>query len=510
MTLQQVYVAAVFVMYVIAMLVIGAYFYRRTESMTDYFLGDRKLNKWVTALSAQASDMSGWLLLGLPGAAYLGGVSAIWMALGLLAGTYLNWRFLARRLRQYTAVSTGIITLSDYLEYRFRDTSKVLRLVSAVFIVIFFLIYTASGFVACGKLFSSVFGISYTTAVLVGVMAVVCYTFLGGFNAVCWTDFFQGALMFFSILLVPIVGMMVVGGPGATVSLLSILDPNYFNLFHVNGAATWGALIAAIASSLAWGLGYFGQPHILVRFMAIRSAAEIRDARHIAMVWVTFSLAAAVAVGMVGRAYLETPLAGVASERVYILMVGALFPSVIGGILLAAILAAIMSTADSQLLVSSSAISQDFYRTFLRKKASDAELVWVSRLTVLSVAAIALFLAMNPDSSVLDLVSYAWAGFGAAFGPAFLLSLFWKRMTREGALAGIVTGGLTVLIWKQLDGGLFAIYEILPGFLFSIMAIVLFSRVGKPPAPEISEEFDSLAIADGKDKREDTPSPPEQ
>ncbi len=493
MTVEHVYIAVVFVVYLIAMLAIGAYFYRRTESMSDYFLGDRKLNKWVTALSAEASDMSGWLLLGLPGAAYLGGLSAMWIALGLWAGTYVNWRFVARRLRQYTAVSMNIITLSDYLEHRFRDASKALRAVSAVFIVVFFLLYTASGFVACGKLFSSVFGISYTAAVLIGVTAVVCYTFLGGFNAVCWTDFFQGSLMFFSILLVPVVGMMRSGGPGVTVSLLNAVDPDYFNLFHVNGASTRVALVAAIASSLAWGLGYFGQPHILVRFMAIRSAEDIRGARRIAMVWVTLSLAAAVAVGMVGRACLETSLEGVASERVYIHMVGDLFPPLISGILLAAILAAIMSTADSQLLIASSAISEDFYKAFFRKRASDAELVWVSRLTVLVVAAVALFLALNPDSSVLDLVSYAWAGFGAAFGPAFLLSLFWKGMTREGALAGIITGGLTVLIWKQLDGGIFDLYEILPGFLFSMTAIVLFSRISKPPVKEITDEFDSLA-----------------
>ena len=491
MTGESIHVAVIFAVYLAAMLAVGAFFYRRTESMSDYFLGGRNLNKWVTALSAEASDMSGWLLLGLPGAAYLGGMSAAWIAIGLLAGTYVNWRFVAQRLRQYTAVSLNIITLSDYLEYRFRDSSKLLRTVSALFIVIFFLIYTASGFVACGKLFGSVFGISYPAAVLIGAAAVITYTFLGGFNAVCWTDFFQGTLMFFSIIVVPIVGTAACGGPGATADILKSIDPKYFNLFHVNGA-TGLALVAAIASSAAWGLGYFGQPHILVRFMAIRSPKEIKGARHIAITWVSLSLVAAVAVGMVGRAYLKIPLENVAAEKVYILMVADLFPSLLGGVMLAAILAAIMSTADSQLLVTSSAISEDFYKTFLRKNASDAKLVWISRLTVLIVAAAALLLALKPDSSVLDLVAYAWAGFGAAFGPTFILSLFWRGMTREGALAGMITGGVTVLVWKQLEGGVFDLYEILPGFVFSVTTIVLASRWSKKPEQQILDEFDAL------------------
>lgn len=492
MTEHHLTVAAVFALYLAAMLAIGAFFYRRTNNMSDYFLGGRNLNKWVTALSAEASDMSGWLLLGLPGAAYLGGMSAAWIAIGLFVGTYINWRFIALRLRKYTAVSMSIITLSDYLEYRFRDSSKVLRAVSALFIVTFFLIYTASGFVACGKLFGSVFHISYSTAVVIGATAVIAYTFLGGFNAVCWTDFFQGTLMFFSIIAVPVVGTVVCGGSEATVDLLLKQDPDYFDLFHVHGAATGLALLGAIASSAAWGLGYFGQPHVLVRFMAIRSPEEIRGARRIAITWVLVSLAAAVAVGMVGRAFLKTPLEGVASEKVYILMAGELFPPLVGSVILAAILAAIMSTADSQLLVASSAISEDFYKTFFRKNASDGELVWVSRLTVLGVAATALLLALKPDGSVLDLVAYAWAGFGAAFGPTFILSLFWKQMTREGALAGIITGGITVLGWKQLHGGIFDLYEILPGFIFSLTAIVCVSRFSGSPQQEMLTEFHDL------------------
>ncbi len=484
--------AVVFALYLAAMLAIGAYFYRRTESMADYFLGGRGLNKWVTALSAEASDMSGWLLLGLPGAAYLGGLSASWIAFGLLIGTYVNWRFVAKRLRQYTGVSESIITLSDYLEHRFRDTSKILRVVSALFILIFFLIYTASGFVAGGKLFNSVFGVPYAAAVLIGAAVVVSYTFLGGFNAVCWTDFFQGTLMFFAILIVPVIATVMIGGPGVAVDRLLQVEPQYFGLLSVKGATTPFALLAAIASSMAWGLGYFGQPHILVRFMAIHSPEAIRDARRIAMVWVVLSLAAAVAIGMAGRAYLTPPLEGVASERVYLLMVGQLFPKLVGGVLLAAVLSAIMSTADSQLLVTTSAITEDLYKPFLRKNATDTELVWVSRLAVLLVAGVALLLAFEPDSSVLELVAYAWAGFGAAFGPAIVFSLFWKRMTRQGALAGILVGGITVLVWKQLHGGIFDLYEMIPGFLFSATAIALGSLTSQPPSPEIMDEFDRV------------------
>lgn len=497
-------IAVMFALYLAAMLGIGVFFYRRTDSMAGYLLGDRQLNKWVTSLSAEAADMSGWLLMGLPGAAYLGGLSASWIALGLLIGTYINWRVVARRLRQYTAVSPGIITLSDYLEHRFRDTSKMLRGISALVIIVFFLLYTSSGFVGCGKLFSSTFSVSYPMAVLIGAGTVVCYTFLGGFNAVCWTDFFQGVIMFFSIFTVPVVGLFLTGGPAPTASALHTIDPRFFDLFNLKNAAGI-TLVGAIASSMAWGLGYFGQPHILVRFMAIRSADEIKGARHIAMVWVTVSLAAAVAVGMVGRAFLKTPLEGVAAEKVYIQMVGAIFHPLIAGVLLSAILAAIMSTASSQLLVTASAISEDFYKAFLRKKASDAELVWVSRLTVLTVSCAAFLLALKPDSSILDLVAYAWAGFGAAFGPTFILSLFWRRMTRAGALAGILVGGLTVILWKQFSGGIFDLYEMLPGFLFSMTAVIAVSIAGSAPAQEIVAEFDSLAES-AHENADDSPS----
>lgn len=486
---KNIIILITFILYLCIMLGIGIFFYKRTESAEDFFLGGRQLSGWVTSLSAQASDMSGWLLLGLPGYAYVAGMEAIWIALGLGIGTYLNWKFIAKRLRNYTEISGDSITLSDYFENRFRDKTKVLRVVSAFFILIFFLIYTASGFVAGGKLFHTVFGIPYIWALTIGVVVVIFYTFLGGFMAVCWTDFVQGMLMLFAILIVPTVAIKLVGGPGATIDTLKSMNVELLNAF----TSTDGAKITlmSVVSLMAWGFGYFGQPHILVRFMAIRSANEIKKARSIAMSWVAISLSAAVIVGLAGRAFLSKPLEGVASETVFMVMVNDIFPAAMAGILLSAILAAIMSTADSQLLVTSSAISEDFYKALFRPNATDKELLRVSRFTVIGVAIVAYIFAMNPESSVLDLVSYAWAGFGAAFGPLVILSLYWKRMTRNGALAGMVSGGLTVLIWKQLNsfGGIFALYEIVPGFFISLIAIIIFSLLEKQPSEEIEKEF---------------------
>ncbi|MFO7976110.1 MAG: sodium/proline symporter PutP [Candidatus Hydrogenedentota bacterium] len=482
----------VFVIYLAAMLGLGVLFFRRTESTSDYFLGDRKLDKWVAALSAQASDMSGWLLLGLPGAAYLSGLSASWIAVGLLVGTYLNWRFVARRLRHFTGVSEEIITISDYLERRFREKRKLLRIISALFILVFFMIYTSSGFVAGGKLFSTVFHIPYTASLLLGAAVVVSYTFLGGFNAVCWTDFFQGTLMFIAILVVPVLildSAAMSGMVRTSFEELTISDPTYFTAFGKTHAGV-AALIIGTVSSLAWGLGYFGQPHILVRFMAIRSADDVPVARRIAMVWVTLSLAGAVAVGILGR--MAGPmLEGPDAEKIFMVLVRLLFPGVLAGVFLAAILAAIMSTADSQLLVTTSAFTEDFYRSFLRKKAGNTELVWVSRLTVVGVALAALLMAFVSQKLVFALVAYAWAGFGATFGPVLLGSLFWRRMTWQGALCGMIIGGLTVLFWGQIDGGIFDLYEIVPGFLLSTLTIIVVSLL-TPPSEEAAEEFDRL------------------
>ena len=473
---------------------IGWFFYRKTRNLTDYILGGRGLNSWVTSMSAQASDMSGWLLLGLPGYAYLAGFEASWIAIGLCIGTYFNWKFVARRLRKYTEVAGDSITIPDYFENRFRDRSNVLRIVSAFFILVFFLIYTSSGFVAGAKLFSTVFDLPYTMGLLIGALVIISYTFLGGFNAVSWTDFIQGSIMFFAVLIVPIIGIRAIGGFGPFNQAILDINPELLNLFTgVNGDSL---SLIAIVSLVAWGLGYFGQPHILARFMAIRSSSQIKQARHIAMVWVVISLACAVLIGIVGRVYLKTFLQGNASETVFMELVNALVHPLPAGVLLAAILAAIMSTADSQLLVTSSAITQDFYKVLLRKNAGARELLWVGRLAVVLVAAAAFVIALDPDSSVLGLVAYAWAGFGAAFGPLILISLFWKRMTRNGAIAGIVAGGATVLIWKRLSGGIFDLYEIVPGFALSMAVIFLVSLLDSPPDAEIVAEFESVETSD--------------
>ncbi len=478
-----------FLLYLLFMLFVGIYFYRRTTDLSDYILGGRGLNYWVTALSAQASDMSGWLLMGLPGAAYLVGLESIWIAVGLALGTYLNWKYTAKRLRIYTEVAGNALTLSDYLQNRFHDKSNVLRIATAVFILIFFLIYTASGLVAGGKLFSTVFGFNYQMAVALGALAIIAYTFLGGFMAVSWTDFFQGSLMFLAILLVPAMGIATLGGLGASRVAIAAINPEMLNPFSdLSGQSlSW----MAVVSSLAWGVGYFGQPHILSRFMAIEKADEIKKSRRVAMIWVLLSLFCAVIVGLLGRA-LMPGLTGASVEKVFMLLVQSMFNPWIAGILLAAILAAIMSTADSQLLVTASAISQDLYRPFIKPNASQKELVWVGRITVIVVAVIAFVIALNPDNKVLDLVAYAWAGFGSAFGPAIIMSLFWKRMTRNGAIAGVLTGGIVALVWQRLSGGLFDLYEIVPGFLLAALAIILVSKLGKEPDAELTEEFEKV------------------
>jgi len=481
-----------FAIYLIFMMAIGWYFYNRTKNLSDYVLGGRGLNAWVTSLSAQASDMSGWLLLGLPGYAYLAGLEAGWIAIGLMAGTYLNWRFIARRLRKYTQIAGDSITLPVFFENRFRDKTGILRILSAIFIIIFFLLYTSSGFVAGAKLFNTVFNIPYIFALSIGVFVIIGYTFLGGFMAVSWTDFFQGMLMFFAIITIPVLGILALGGFDQTIAKVNNINPELLNIFT---SSTGEKLkFIPVLSLVAWGFGYFGQPHILARFMAIRSSDKIKKARRIAMGWVMISLSAAVVVGVVGRALLtENPLVGkAASETVFMVLVNQLSTPMVGGILLAAILAAVMSTADSQLLVTSSAITEDLYRVVLKRKPGDRELVWVSRFSVIIVAIIAFIIAMNPESSVLELVAYAWAGFGATFGPVVILSLFWKRMTANGAIAGIFTGGVTVLIWKNITGGIFDLYEIVPGFVFSALAIIAVSLLDKKPSKEITEEFDSV------------------
>lgn len=460
-----------FAIYLGVMMYIGIYYYRKSRNLSDYILGGRKLGPWITSMSAEASDMSGWMLMGLPGFAYSTGISAIWIAIGLAGGTWLNWAFVSKRLRNHTEVANNSLTIPDYLKNRFRDTTKILPIVSAIFIIIFFLIYTSSGFVAGGKLFTTIFGLDYTVSLLITAGVVIFYTFLGGFLAVSWTDFIQGTMMFFAILLIPIAAAFTLNGPINTAHLIATEFPQGLSI--LGPEADTYTLVIGIISSVAWGLGYFGQPHILVRFMAISDARELKKATNIAMVWVVISLIAAVMVGLVSKVFLSTPLAGADVEKVFLVMNEELFPPFVAGLVWSAVLAAIMSTASGQLLVTASSVSQDLYKNIVGHRTSDQELVLISRITVLVISAIALWLALDPNSYILTMVAYAWAGFGAAFGPAILLSLFWRRMTLKGCVAGIVVGGLTVLIWKQFEW--FGIYEIVPGFLFSLIAIYVVS-----------------------------------
>ncbi|MBA2175964.1 sodium/proline symporter PutP [Halobacillus locisalis] len=490
-----------FIVYLLGMLGIGFAAYRLTSNLSDYVLGGRRLGPGVAALSAGASDMSGWLLLGLPGAIYASGLSAAWIGVGLAIGAYLNWQFVARRLRVFTEVANDSITVPDYLENRFRDHSHVLRVISAFVILLFFTFYTSSGMVAGAKLFEASFELSYTQALWIGAIVTISYTFLGGFLAVSWTDFVQGILMFFALIAVPIVAVSELGGWSSAVDAVGQIDPTYLNMVQGVGAL-------AIISSMAWGLGYFGQPHILVRFMALRSPKDVPKARFIGIGWMVLGLYGAIFTGLFGLAYINSAdsldlstfnaeviteggiqmLAD--SEKIFITFSQILFHPVIAGILLAAILSAIMSTIDSQLLVSSSALAEDFYKAIFRKNASERELVWVGRFAVAAIALIAVLMAGNPDSTVLGLVSYAWAGFGAAFGPIIILSLFWKGITRNGALAGIIVGAVTVVVWADfLSGGIFDLYEIVPGFLLNTIVAVVVSKMGTPPK-EIVEEFE--------------------
>lgn len=490
MTFDEIIISGSFFIYLLIMLTIGWYFYVRTKNLSDYILGGRKLNAWVTSLSAQASDMSGWLLLGLPGYAYLSGLESLWLLMGLLIGTYVNWKFIAGRLRIYTELAGNAFTLPDFFENRFSTKSKMIRIISAIFILIFFLIYTSSGFVAGAKLFSSVFSVTYLQALLIGGFFIVGYTFLGGFLAVSWTDVIQGTIMFFAIIFVPLFAIIDNGGFVFTLNEIIVLNIEYLNIFTDNEGNF--LTFIAILSLLGWGLGYFGQPHILARFMAIKNVGEMSKARKIAMYWVTFSLISAVVLGIVGYAIFPVSLQGSDSEKIFILMVEQLVHPLFAGVLLAAILAAIMSTADSQLLVASSALTEDIYKSVFRKSASQKELVWISRVCVIIIAVIAVIIGMDPNSSVLELVAYAWAGFGAAFGPVIILSLYWKGITERGAIAGMLVGGITIIVWKNLTGGLFDLYEIIPGFVFAVIAILLFSDKNVENIDKVENDFNTL------------------
>ena len=514
------YILASFAGYLALMLGIGFVFSHRQESLNDYYLGGRRMNKWVVALSAQASDMSGWLLMGLPGAIFVGGLSEAWIGLGLLVGTYLNWKIVAHRLRCYSQQCGDAITIPDFICNRFRDRTGVSRIVAAVIILVFFTFYTASGFVSAAKLFTTTFGIpNYALCLWIGAAVVVAYTLLGGYMAVCWTDFIQGALMFVAIVLVPAVVVCGAGGFAATVDQLNGINP-YLQSVFTNAYTHKAAGLIGLASCMAWGLGYFGMPHILVRFMSIGNPAEVKGSRRIAMAWVTISLLAATAIGLLFHVYLQQhrlTLADVGNdpERMFMVMINGIFSGgfvsrVFAGVLLSAIMAAIMSTADSQLLVSASAFASDIYKAVFRRKASGGELVAVSRLTVGAVALVAVLMAMNTGSDffnvVMKMVSFAWAGFGAAFGPLVLLALFWRRTTLAGAVAGMVSGAATCFVWKFALASnaslvaahpVFGLYELAPGFAVAYVAIVAVSLLTRKPPREVLDEFDRVAAMGG-------------
>jgi len=475
-----------FLVYIFGMILIGFIAWRSTKNFDDYILGGRSLGSVVTALSAGASDMSGWLLMGLPGAIYIAGISESWIAIGLTVGAWINWKLVAGRLRVHTEYNNNALTLPDYFTSRFEDKSRALRIISALVILLFFTIYCASGIVAGARLFESTFGMSYETALWAGAAATILYTFIGGFLAVSWTDTVQATLMIFALILTPVIVILAVGGLGDSLEVIKQKSIENVDMLK-------GLNLVAIISLMGWGLGYFGQPHILARFMAADSHHTIVHARRISMAWMILCLAGAVAVGFFGIAYFnENPTLAASvnqnSERVFIELTQILFNPWIAGILLSAILAAVMSTLSCQLLVCSSAITEDLYKAFFRKNASQRELVWVGRMMVLVVALVAIALAANPENRVLGLVSYAWAGFGAAFGPVVLFSVMWSRMTRNGALVGMIIGAVTVIVWKQFAW--FGLYEIIPGFIFASLGIVVVSLMGKAPSTSMLSRFE--------------------
>jgi sodium/proline symporter len=494
-----------FFLYLVVMMGIGVHAYRQTSDLSDYILGGRRLGRWVTALSAGASDMSGWLLLGLPGAIYAGGLGEAWIGFGLLLGAYFNWRITAPRLRIYTQQADNSLTLPDYFSNRFRDQSKILRVVSASIILVFFTVYVAAGLTAGAKLFEASFAMDYHLALLVGGLVIISYTFIGGFLAVSWTDMIQGLLMAAALVAAPVVMLIELGGIEQTIEIGIAVDTaagTVKSQWFAGKSATDYLFSISFISLMAWGFGYFGQPHLLARFMAAKSVTEVHAARRIAMSWMTICMVGSITVGLFGIAYFhDTPHALTLladAEQVFIIASNVLFNPWVAGFLLAAILAAVMSTIDSQLLVSSSAVTEDFYRGLIKPDASEKELVLVGRIAVLAVAAVALFLALDKDSKVLGLVANAWAGFGAAFGPVVLFSLVWRKMTMWGALSGMVVGALTVILWIQFKADLgepfSQVYEMIPGVLLASLSIYLVSQFGPPNSAQVGEDFDQSQL----------------
>ncbi len=487
---------AAFVIYLGAMIFIGLKTASKNNSSADFFLGGRKVGPWITALSAEASDSSAWLLMGLPGLCYLGGIQeSVWTAIGLIVGTYLSWLLIAKPLRKCSITFGDSITIPEFLSNRFNDKSHILSVVSVIFIVLFFTIYTASGFVACAKLFNSVFGLPYHAGLAIGLVVILCYTITGGYTAVCTTDFVQGTLIFIAFVVSTIVIVVSIGGTGNAVNVFE-------NFQEVTGTELQSFNGMGIASALAWGLGYFGMPHIIVRFMGIRSNGEIKKARRIGIIWMIISYIGAILVGTLGTVYLKKfgiILNGVSAETVFSETMQQMYAPFIAGIFLCAILAASMSTADSQLLAASSAVSQDIFKGLIKKDAEEKEVLMVSRATVFLIALIALFLSLNPNSSIFNLVSFAWSGFGGTFGPLILLALYWKRTTASGAIAGLISGGIVDVIWHYIPATInpiFGLYEILPSFIICLVVTVVVSLLTKPDEEIINKFNKYKTLAD--------------
>lgn len=484
-----------FVIYLGFMIFIGLKNANKNNSSADFFLGGRKAGPWITALSAEASDSSAWLLMGLPGLCYLGGIQeSIWTAVGLIAGTYLSWLFVAKPLRKCSIAFGDSITIPEFLSNRFNDKTHLLSIVSVFFIVLFFTIYTASGFVACAKLFNSVFGLNYHAGLAIGLLVILCYTITGGYTAVCTTDFLQGSLIFIAFVISTIIAVFAIG-PAQTTNVFQ-------NFKEVTGTELQPFNGMGIVSALAWGLGYFGMPHIIVRFMGIRSNSEIKKARRIGIIWMIVSYIGAILIGTLGIVYLKNrgiTLDSVTAETVFSATMQKMYPAFIAGIFLCAILAASMSTADSQLLAASSAVSQDIYKGLIKKDAEEKEVLNISRFTVFCIALIALLLSLNPKSSIFNLVSFAWSGFGGTFGPLVLLALYWKRTTAPGAIAGLVCGGIVDVIWHYIPASvapIFGLYEIVPAFLACLIVTVVVSLLTKQD-DSVSAKFDEFkAMAD--------------
>lgn len=498
-TIEFTYPIAIdFILYSLLMIGIGFYFWHKNKTAEDYFIGNKGMGPAVSALSAGASDMSGWLLMGLPGAVLTYGLGQTYIAIGLSVGALLNWIFVAKRLRIYTEIESNCITIPDYFETRFNDKSHILRIICAIVILVFFTVYISSGLVAGAKLFESLFSIKYNYALLIGTSLIVFYTFLGGYKAVCWTDLIQGILMMLALIIIPSVMLNEIGGITKAFNTISTISESNINFLSMSEGLT----IIGIISSLAWGLGYFGQPHILVRFMSIKNTKDIPTATFIGISWMVVSLFGAIMMGFLGIAYLHISKVNLNDpERIFIVMSQILFNPWVSGILLSAILAAIMSTASSQLLVSSSTLAEDFYRKIFRRDAHPKTVIILSRISVLLVSLVAFLISTNKNSSILQIVSYAWAGFGASFGSVIIMSLFCKNISKLGAILGMSFGAITVIIWENIHiiletsknelSGFWNIYSIIPGFAVSVIFIILGSKI-KPANKELVENFNNM------------------